>query len=319
MVGGTTSLKAAWKAALAIAAATAVVVPAFAQGTAPRTGSAETRLVNINLFDTGLTVVNRYGSPDAIEPISIGGGQGIGPAGGGAPAGAPGGFSGGPPAAGGGPSTAAGLPPGVNPNGFWQVPGGIIGDPFGFYQGADLRQGGPPPGFRPPTGPPPNAGGGPNMGGGGRPSGGFPGGPGGAPPFGPGGPGGAPPFGPGGPGGAAPDGFGGGNTVDVQFTRWVYRRSNAQYAFVLDQFNRVVQIEAVGLNDRNVGTRRGIRFGATFAQVMQKYQRPDGYEISGDTILVRFINRDRVAFRLSRVQANKPQVVTGIVIAAGKP
>ncbi len=87
---------------------------------------------------------------------------------------------------------------------------------------------------------------------------------------------------------------------------------------MLDKFNRVSQIEAVGLSNKSVRTKRGISFGSSFGTIINKYNAPDGYEINGDNIVVRYLVRDRVAFRLSRVNAKKPHVVTGVVVAAGK-
>jgi hypothetical protein len=92
----------------------------------------------------------------------------------------------------------------------------------------------------------------------------------------------------------------------------------SRYAFILDKFNRVVQIEAVGLNDPRVSTRRGIRFGSSFSSIIRSYNQPDGYEISGTNVVVRFLVFDRVAFRMQKLDPKKPHVVTGIVIAAGK-
>ena len=111
---------------------------------------------------------------------------------------------------------------------------------------------------------------------------------------------------------------GGGTDGRILYTRWVYNRSGSKYGFVLDKSNRVVQIEAIGLTNAKVKTRRGIGFGSTFAQLIKKYNAPDGYEISGDNVVVRFLVKNKVAFRLSRLGPNKPQVVTGIVVAAGK-
>lgn len=125
----------------------------------------------------------------------------------------------------------------------------------------------------------------------------------------------------GGAGGRGGDGggaAGGGNGQKVIYTRWVYKRNNSRYAFVFDKFNRCVQIEAVGLSNSKVKTRRGITFGSSFGSVIKAYNAPDGYEINGDNIVARFLVRDRVAFRLSRIKADKPHVVTGIVVAAGK-
>jgi hypothetical protein len=125
---------------------------------------------------------------------------------------------------------------------------------------------------------------------------------------------GAPSFGGGGKG----PGGGGDTGGRILFTRWVYNRNGSKYGFVLDKSNRVVQIEAIGLSNPKVKTKKGITFGSTFAQLIRKYNAPDGYEISGDNVVVRFLVRNKVAFRLSRLGPNKPQVVTGIVVAAGK-
>ncbi|MBC8063292.1 MAG: hypothetical protein H7Y17_00555 [Chlorobia bacterium] len=130
----------------------------------------------------------------------------------------------------------------------------------------------------------------------------------------------------GGPGGfGPPDGGRGGGGIGnaggggrILYTRWVYNRNGSKYGFVLDKSNRVVQIEAIGLTNPRVKTARGIGFGSTFAQLIKKYNAPDGYEINGDNVVVRFLVRNKVAFKLSRLGPNKPQVVTGIVVAAGK-
>ncbi len=117
-------------------------------------------------------------------------------------------------------------------------------------------------------------------------------------------------------GGGGVGGGGGGDRVIL--TRWIYNRKGSRYAFVLDKFNRVLQIEALGLSNASVRTRRGTTFGATFSSVIQKYRQPDAYEVNGDNFVVRFLVRDRVAFRFSRIDPKKPHVVTGIVVAAGK-
>ena len=104
----------------------------------------------------------------------------------------------------------------------------------------------------------------------------------------------------------------------MTFTRWVYNRNASKYAFIIDGQGRVVQIESIGLKDGNVRTANGVSFGATFKDISMKYGNPDGYEISGDNILVKYLTRRKVAFRLSRLGDKKPQVVTGIVVAAGK-
>jgi hypothetical protein len=49
-----------------------------------------------------------------------------------------------------------------------------------------------------------------------------------------------------------------------------------------------------------------------------KASDPDGFDISGNNFTIRFLTRDRVAFRLTQLSTKKSHVVTGIVVAAGK-
>lgn len=271
--------------ALAIAATLSIAPAALAQ----KKGGAETSLVGIKLYDTGLRVVSIYGTPDAVQSVGGGGGA-IGPGGGGpgGPGGLPGGVPGGP---GGGRAGA----PGPAKGGGGGAPGAIGAENFPGDFGDTILQGGK-------AGPA-------GLGGDGAGPAGAPGAPGvGGGPSGPAG------GGLGGPGG----GGAGGNSGRILYTRWVYNRNGSKYGFVLDKSNRVVQIEAIGLSNSKVKTSRGATFGTTFAQLIKKYNAPDGYEINGDNVVVRFLVRNKVAFRLSRLGPNKPQVVTGIVVAAGK-
>jgi hypothetical protein len=256
-----------------------------AQNQSPQShkGTAENRLVSISLYDTGSKVVSTYGSPDEIQALSPGGSAaGGGGAGGGDRGGAPSGRGGG---AGGGP-TAPGAPTSSDIGSGDTI--ALVGDPFGANTQWRQQRGG---------AAAPSIDGDGGDGGGGR--GGAPGAGGRA----------------GGGGGAA---GGGGNSGKVIYTRWVYKRNGSQYAFVLDKFNRVIQIEAIGLKNSNVKTRRGITFGSSFSSLIKAYNAPDSYEINGDSLVVRFLVRDRVAFRLNRLYKDKPQVVTGVVVAAGK-
>ncbi len=251
----------------------------------PRKGSAENSLVGISLFDTGLKVVTMYGSPDEIQALTIGGAGGAGPQAGGD--GGRGGPGGGGTGGGGGsaaaPSSAAPPPERssipILPN---QPMPGFIGTPFGQAAPAPV------PGGR---------------GGGGGQA---------APPSA------EAPGGDGGRGGAAPGGGGGGAGTRVTYTRWVYHRGSSHYGFILDKFNRVVQIEALGVHDSRVRTKRGIKFASTFSDIIKKYNAPDGYEINGDQVVVRYLVLDRVAFRLSKLRPEGKHCVTGIVVAAGK-
>ncbi len=276
---------------------------------------AENGLIGIKLFDPGSRVIAIYGTPDQILPINVSGGGGFGGPGGGGGGGqfGGGGFGGGM----GGPGGGMGGPnPGGPPNmgrGGGRLPG-VPGGPGGRGMGGRsdtanpfefgdsiLQNAGAAPGFK---------------GGGGMGLGGPVGGPGGGGPGGP--PGGVGLGGPGGGmGGGAPRG-GGGAAEETTYTRWVYNRGGSKYGFVIDKYGRVVQIDAIGIENAKVRTARGLGFGATFAQVIKKYSFPDGYDIAGDNVTVKFLSKDRVAFRLTRLGEKKPQVVTGIVVAAAK-
>lgn len=259
-----------------MAAAVLAVAPAV-EGQSrplPRSGSAENSLVGIALYDTGIKVVQRFGSPDQIQGLNVGtGGGGGGEEGGAGGRGAP--SRGGP---------TANTPSGLADR---RMTEGLIGDPFSMGNTDTIYQAAVAPA-------PPEEGGGAASGGRGGP--GAPAGRGG--------------------GGGGVGGGGGGDRVIL--TRWIYNRKGSRYAFVLDKFNRVLQIEALGLSNASVRTRRGTTFGATFSSVIQKYRQPDAYEVNGDNFVVRFLVRDRVAFRFSRIDPKKPHVVTGIVVAAGK-
>ncbi|MBN8691406.1 MAG: hypothetical protein J0L72_11575 [Armatimonadetes bacterium] len=162
----------------------------------------------------------------------------------------------------------------------------MVGDPFG--QGnTEWRQ------LRPPSGDEPTDPSG--AGGGGRPGA----------------------NGAGGGGGDAGAGATGGGER-VVYTRWLYKRPKAHYAFIFDKFNRVIQIEALGLTDSKPKTRKGACFGKEFGFLIKAYGSPDAYEISGSNIVVRYLVKDRVAFRLSKIDPKKKHVITGIVVAAGK-
>ena len=255
----------------------------------------ETGLLGVKLYDSGLKVISLYGNPDTITTVgggtsssTAGGGQGGPPGGFGGPAGAPGKGGGG----GGAPMT-----PGTDTI----IPGGLVPGSFGDPL-PNMQKGGP-------------AGGGAGMGGATAPP--APGGPGGGPGAPPQGGRGGAPGGPGNPGGAG----GSGATEAAVFTRWTYNKNGSKLAFVVDKFDRVIQIEAIGLQNQTVRTRHGIGFGSSFTQVMKAYAPyadPDGYDISGNNFTIRFLTRHRVAFRLTQLSTKKAHVVTGIVVAAGK-
>ncbi|MES1228173.1 MAG: hypothetical protein ABUL72_05840, partial [Armatimonadota bacterium] len=131
----------------------------------------------------------------------------------------------------------------------------------------------------------------------------------------------APPPATGGGGPAAGGGGGGGGAAapsgTATYTRWVYNKDNSKYAFVLDQNNRIIQIEALGIRNSKIRTKKGVTFGSSFAQIMNRYNIPEQYEFGGGNLVMKYLVKYRVVFRLAKLDAKKPHVVTGIVIAAG--
>jgi hypothetical protein len=242
-------------------------------------GNAETGLIGVKLYDSGVRIVGLFGTPDAIQAVNVGGGIG----GGGGTGPAAGGGGGGLGPAGGGPGRTGA---GGGGGGGGGATSALSNSPWGFTD--DVLRQSMAGGAIPPT----------QDEGGGRTAGNRGGGPDAA----------------GAGGGAA----GGGDAGRVLFTRWVYNRAGSKYGFVVDKANRVIQIEAIGLQNPRVRTSQGIGFGANFAQIIQKYGAPDGYEVNGENLVVRYLVRRRVAFRLSRLGQDKPHVVTGVVVAAGK-
>lgn len=267
--------------------------------TAVKSTAAETGLVGVKLYDPGVKIIQLFGEPDEIQTIG-GSGSGVAAGGrGGAPGGVPtrGGASGASPGNAGSPEM------GLNPNATANMSRELsFGDAFlngtlNFQDDdRDDRRGG----FTPPQGGPQ---------GGGR--GGIAPGEGGGPPASAG-------------GNAMRGGAGGGSAVGggadgrILYTRWVYRMGPSRYGFIFDKSNRLVQVEAIGSSDRKVYTNRGIRFGSTFGDLIKRYGAPDAYEINGSNLVVRYLVRNKVAFRLNQLDPKKPYTVTGIVVAAGK-
>lgn len=252
-----------------------------------RSNAPETKLVGISLYDDGLKLVRVFGSPDEIQALGTGGGGQTGPAGatgvnqGGGPGGGPGGGQRGGGGGGGGAQTVSSTitrPIDWGTTEFFVQGGRGRGD-----EDAGL------------TGGSPQGGGAPQLGGVSGAGGGGGQGPGG--------------------GGAAAGGQG---SARILFTRWIYKRGNSRFGFILDKMNHVIQIEAIGSADSRVYTNRGIRYGSQVKDIIARYGAPDAYEIAGDQIVMRYLIKDKVAFRLNRLKTDKPHVVTGIVVAAGK-
>lgn len=254
-----------WVRTTIFGAAAAVI--AVSAAAAPK---AESRLAGIKLYDTGVDVVRKLGSPNDIFPVSWDSSGNSGGAGGGGG----GGFAPSPAGGGGGKLGNRGGAGMQGSIGDFAVP------PLSFAQrsanGPMTAPGGP--------GPAPAGGGGPSPAGGG--SGG---------------------------------GSGMSGTTDTQYVRWVYRRSaGSSLNVVLNKFNKVVQIEVIGVSNGAARTSRGITLGSNLASVMKAYKNPDGYEVSGDYFMIKFLRSSKVAFRFTRENANAPYRVTGIVVSAGK-
>ncbi|MEW5882978.1 MAG: hypothetical protein AB1725_01990 [Armatimonadota bacterium] len=219
--------------------------------------AAESGLMGIKLYDTGVDVVKKFGSPTDIEAITFEGQQTGGGGGGGTGGG---GFGGGGGGGGGGNQTAEA-----------RLPGQFIVPPLGMNQMGGIVP--------------------PGRGDAGQPSGGG--------------------------GGAG----GGGTTgnITTQYVRWIYRRgAGSSINFVLNKFNKVVQIEIIGISNSAARTTKGITLGTSMASVIQKYGDPDGYDIGTDYFMVRFLRSHNVAFRFARENANTPYRCTGIVVSAGQ-
>lgn len=247
----------------------------------------EVGLMGIKLYDTGIDVVKKFGSPSDIQAITFnvqaagGGGGGAGAPGGG---GGGGGMTATPTPLGGG-SGGGGAPQGGRPplpgqpGGRQMSPGNFTVPPLSISQlgtsGFDSVPG----------------------------------------------PGSTPGAAGGGSGAAAPAAGGGSNqgTSTTQYVRYLYKRgAGSSVNFVLNKFNKVVQIEVIGIANRSVKTVNGITLGNSVADVMKKYLDPDGYDIGGDYFMMRYLRQAKVAFRFTRENPTTPYRVTGIVVSAGK-
>ncbi len=283
---GSKSFMNRWKGIALGVVAVGTMFPA-AMGQGAKQSGAEIGLLGIKLYDKFQVLIQRFGSPDELLAVSIG----TSTTGGAPTGGAPGGMGG----PGGGGQGGPGMPGGKGKGGGGGSAMGAADWDVPFFGGQSLRQKG--------------------VGGSQAPGVGGDGGQRGGPPSGFGGPGGPPPGFSG--GGGAPSGQSQSSGL-VELTRYVYNRNNNKYGFIVNKFGQIVQIEVVGLENKAVHTRKGITLGSNFAQVIRSYQTPDAYEISGDNVVLRYLSRNKLAFRLTRLGPKKPQVVTGIVIAAAK-
>lgn len=219
--------------------------------------AAESGLMGIKLYDTGVDVAKKFGSPTDIEAITFENQQAGG--GGGASGGGGGGFSGG---GGAGGQTAEA-----------RLPGQFVVPPLGMNQMGGIV----PPGMGPDN----------------RSSGSG--------------------------GGGGTGGGGTAGSTTTQYVRWIYRRgAGSSINFVLNKFNKVVQIEIIGISNSAARTSKGVTLGSSMATVMQRYGDPDGYDIGSDYFMIRFLRRHNVAFRFAREKANTPYRCTGIVVSAGQ-
>jgi hypothetical protein len=225
--------------------------------------AAERQLVGIVLGRSYKTVLDKYGTPDLMVPVTLptastllansAFGMGILPGGpdtgmGGSPYGPPGGGPGSGP--GGYPGSGPGGPPGYGaPGGYGGPPGSGPSSPYGPPGGGPAGPGGPP--VLPP-------------GGGGE-------GPGGPPGYGG-------PSGPGGGYGGDPNAAGGGQQGNA--VKWIYARPNGgSLEFWINEDGRVAQIAATGRTGSAV-TSKGIKLGSSYAQALKAYGPPETYQTS---------------------------------------
>jgi len=221
---------------------------------------AEVGLLGIRLYDTGVTVVKKFGSPTDVQAVTFSQNNAMGGGGGGSrgPSGV-----GAPPAGGGGRGAAGGAEFVVPPLGIDQVRRPqVAGGPGGESGGAP------------------------------RPAGGA---------------------------GSSGGGAGTQGADNVQYVRWIYRRgAGSSVNFVLNKFNKVVQIEAIGVVDGRVRTAKGITLGSSLAQVIKLYSDPESYDVGSDYFMVKFLSKYKVAFRLTRETEKTPYRITSIIVSAGR-
>ena len=101
-------------------------------------------------------------------------------------------------------------------------------------------------------------------------------------------------------------------------TRWVYSLKQSKYSFIIDKHGRVIQIEVLGLSDSKVVTRKKVTLGDDFAKISRCYGSPEYYKLSNNQVIVSYMNKHRVLFRLTKTKENKPHKIVGIVVSAGK-
>lgn len=107
-------------------------------------------------------------------------------------------------------------------------------------------------------------------------------------------------------------------TGTVQYVSWTYNRKESRIVFTLAPDNRVVQIEVVGQKDESIRTTKNVGLGTPFSQIIRQYGTPDRYEIGRNFVNVRYVDRERLVFRLSKTGSENIYRVVSVVLTAGK-
>jgi hypothetical protein len=105
----------------------------------------------------------------------------------------------------------------------------------------------------------------------------------------------------------------------VEYVRWVYPKAESRYSFLIEvKSGRVVQIEVIGIADPIAKTSQGIKLGDHFSQVLGRYKTPEQYKFGEKEIVVSYVGKYNVLFRLSKNEENKPHRVVGIAVTSGR-
>lgn len=114
------------------------------------------------------------------------------------------------------------------------------------------------------------------------------------------------------------------NAPDIQMTArrgpqevtWKYKfPKNKTLEFIINPDGRIMQIAAFGTDWPTLKTSKGIALGvSTYKDLLGKYGFPEGQDVSGNNLVMRYVNKHRVIFTLLGMPGKMPYTVVGVTI-----
>ncbi len=104
--------------------------------------------------------------------------------------------------------------------------------------------------------------------------------------------------------------------TDFNFTRWTFQRKSSRYSFVLNPNGEILLIEAQGLEDSKVQTKKNITLGDLFSKAIAQYGNPDKYTKIKNNLLVNYQNKYGLVLGITKENHSSKYLISQIIISA---